>query len=1291
MTYFTAALTSPQLTKLRGPGTVDRSYAADQLLFLCPNSPVFSARVNGAVTGEPVGQIAYDTVTFGAYTDIRVGQRLTISPSNNIMDRNAITCRIRLDPTSAIIYLNEISVDIADNSYLFVTNDYPLMDRLARITQTDPTYIQSKDFDLAFELLPPLVAGIQISYVQRVDSLTGVATFSLDASLSYATDDTVYAANILDFLWEFDDAGAVNVIGGGTTQDNIEFEINEGFQWTHLTITDLNGTATTFHFQIHPWGDTYTPVLGFDGASLSGDIQNGYGVSAIAFSQVSTVLDNTWVTIVRSPEYYNSVAGQLLDGDAYYVDFVGFLSNETSSGRSDELYSAINEVSFEITGIGQRLAQIEMQAIGMRNADVPTLWDYIDQLMPWRAIVHIWARHSTASTLVPLVFTSDVLNFAYFYPYFNTQLGGNILSGVNYILNGINSALEFWPNGTVEGVRDIRYITELNRLGYTTLFGITTSDLYDISIQWQHIPPTGKIYAEGGFYNANNLQVMAVKSIAPGTAQQIGSDTGTLGQQILTEAGSQIEAQTELNQRAGNYFAILNDDGNTITLSVPGGYGAVFYPSRNILYTLTYDDPVRGITYDTSTKWMCIAVNISHNNEAGSRTVQITLQRLIPFAAPGDTIPQIAEGDIAPAIPDLPPFPAFNSEFPEFSFPLAGLDLSQINPAALDNPPGQTAKKDGSTLIIKSDDQAYLLSNVIIATTPPSYEVTPNLGETTENTPFTVLSTLDLPGNNTGVAVSVGDALYITASGTWSDGGPSGSCGPDGYPSSPGGGGHPLPSANQGALCGRIGTSGAWFLVGSSYSGTAGASGSLYLIFNDGAGFYGDNSGTLAASIDVTSQAVDIKQALFDPLNAGSNKPTANRYAYLLESSGDTSRVQRTANIFATPPTWLTGDDITGLYNVLRGTNVDGGLMIYGPSAGTGNVVVDAIVDAGTGGVDSGIDVTSGDMLAFSATGTWTNDGITFWGPDGDAGTPAPPGWALPGANNTSLLFRIGLSGAWTFAGASYSGTAGATGRLYFVDNDLIGGYFNNSGSMTVTVTVNGVVRGGSVVRYSSDRGDSWGSAIAVGDFFGSVGGFDVSRASGVSYAACAAKVRKATTLGGAYNDFLAFTGANPKAVCIPYFRIGTYPTAQQTAASDPDLYVGLDTTDSGGHSMYKCTGAGVKTGITPTSGFVFESENSITSSYGDEIAVLGLVSGDRRVYRSVNAGASWTLEASGLTSNAQFIRTRRGDNRRAKLGSGHGQGYLINGSTADYTVDWFATLATRNLPIAANGYDVLG
>lgn len=74
----------------------------------------------------------------------------------------------------------------------------------------------------------------------------------------------------------------------------------------------------------------------------------------------------------------------------------------------------------------------------------------------------------------------------------------------------------------------------------------------------------------------------------------------------------------------------------------------------------------------------------------------------------------------------------------------------------------------------------------------------------------------------------------------------------NGYPDTAGQEGLMLPSANRGALIGRIGENGAPFLVGASFDGPAPGDGMLYLSMNEFADRFQDNQGRLSIAIVVT-------------------------------------------------------------------------------------------------------------------------------------------------------------------------------------------------------------------------------------------------------------------------------------------------------------------------------------------------------------------------------------------------------------------------------------------------------
>ncbi len=417
-----------------------------------------------------------------------------------------------------------------------------------------------------------------------------------------------------------------------------------------------------------------------------------------------------------------------------------------------------------------------------------------------------------------------------------------------------------------------------------------------------------------------------------------------------------------------------------------------------------------------------------------------------------------------------------------------------------------------------------------------------------------------------------------------------------------------------------------------------------------------------------------IKQALFDPFGKG---------AYLLASDDTNSAVWNTSNVISNTPVWTKGADISGVYTVLRTSSVDNDILVYSPAAGFSIDVATPLAITAPPGNDTGIVIANGQQVTIVATGTWWLNGSHSVGPDGE-NVPATGAFPLPGANSWGLIGRIGTSGAYTFIGTGTTFTASASGNLYLLMND--DAYGDNSGSLSVTITHPG---GDAGVRYSTTSGLTWGNTLTVGTTPGSAGGFDTQLAGAVSYAAMAGKVRKATTLGGAYADWINTTGANAVCIIIPWYTRNS-TTAKNTTGATPDCLVALDAADSDGGTLYWVAGAtGVKTDITPTAGITFNSPNCVTTSYGTHIAVFGLAGGVYHLYTSINGGGAWTDQ--GALTTPHFIRGRRKDDR-AKAGGNAGQIYITNGNPIDYSRDWGVTEYPRTMPVTGiQGMDIAG
>ncbi|PJF39129.1 MAG: hypothetical protein CUN54_09400, partial [Phototrophicales bacterium] len=128
---FPIALTSQQLNILRGVGSPDPSYAAAQFVSIGSNTVVFKAQVNQASFAKSYAQVAYDTVTVGSFSDVEPGMTVFISSVDDIQQAK-FALRVRKAATATTLFINETSVGIADDDFIFVVRDFRVWEKLAR-------------------------------------------------------------------------------------------------------------------------------------------------------------------------------------------------------------------------------------------------------------------------------------------------------------------------------------------------------------------------------------------------------------------------------------------------------------------------------------------------------------------------------------------------------------------------------------------------------------------------------------------------------------------------------------------------------------------------------------------------------------------------------------------------------------------------------------------------------------------------------------------------------------------------------------------------------------------------------------------------------------------------------------------------------------------------------------------------------------------------------------------------------------------------------------------------------
>lgn len=300
---------------------------------------------------------------------------------------------------------------------------------------------------------------------------------------------------------------------------------------------------------------------------------------------------------------------------------------------------------------------------------------------------------------------------------------------------------------------------------------------------------------------------------------------------------------------------------------------------------------------------------------------------------------------------------------------------------------------------------------------------------------------------------------------------------------------------------------------------------------------------------------------------------------------------------------------------------------------------------------------------------------------------------------NTCKIVSVTLRGA----GANPF-TGGASSSVYQVDNVFASNVVDNWAAgadlgagfvlLRTTSTQDALYvyePSGATVRYSNDGGATWDTAIDLLSSPGSFGGFDTIKIGAASLAATDGAVLLATTAGGAYSAYATMpAGAQAGCIVIPRYVFGS-TSGSNTTDSAPEFLVGSPTLTAGNAALWKVTATGATfTDITPNDGIYYGtvvSANALAMPWYSGAIIAGLFdfNGTRKLCVSTNAGATWTITATGVDAAADYIQFRKGDKTMQQV-------FFANGSAIAYSKNRGATLSARTYPQATiTGVQVYG
>jgi hypothetical protein len=414
-----------------------------------------------------------------------------------------------------------------------------------------------------------------------------------------------------------------------------------------------------------------------------------------------------------------------------------------------------------------------------------------------------------------------------------------------------------------------------------------------------------------------------------------------------------------------------------------------------------------------------------------------------------------------------------------------------------------------------------------------------------------------------------------------------------------------------------------------------------------------------------------------------------SRAAYVLGNDGADSKVAYTTDTYADTVVWEYGATLTGIYTNFESAGLSslaGGVVAYKPSDTTVGATY-------TDDMTSGLGLKSFELSATYPFGTWTSGGVPsrdgtdggIWIPtEGRTGGGSIEGMIVSGVI-TQASVVVDLGAEYTVTGFSFyskfSDPVSATANwLSWWDASKVmiteentggggsagGGAYGQGtwtgsvvGARYVAISATGNQAFGPSTAYLDDivvtyditgtgsadvsTSDDYGATFAtetVGTAPGTVGAFCLSRYGTVALAAEDALLNIATEFGGA---FIGATGGStagtyPLAARIPWFKIGK--SSKTNNGLSPDYYLSSAAAIST-ESLWKIV-SGVKTAITPsvTGTKALGVSSSGIGTYGaSRVMFIGDVSGDVYVFRSTNAGATWSHVQ---IDNAVSVRAQR-------------------------------------------------
>jgi len=520
---------------------------------------VLAARVNDALTEDPVVTITFDTVTSGAWGNIEAGQTLLIGSASGTHDKGI--CRIR-SATSTILTIAEHSDlrGVANNDYLTVLREHRFWIKYPRIVDVDNIFedynVTYVDENTAFPPVP-MMGPCGFGFL---DGAT--LDFDYDFSESYP----IAGSSIDTYATTYEDGDGGSSAADTHTETYSAATGMKGSE-TKLTVTDDNGkskSAWRYDFVLDRTGAD-SPVKNWSARSVSNIKDSHETVDFVIYDSVGqTILrDGTRVWIIYEswygdtqkeiPNYYTNRANIL---------FEGWVIGDTIRFEKDHTY-----VTFTANPITKMIDMGRAFPATLQIADSPGGWYEVSSCTVIKATLYILQQRCNLTEIVDVHVPTTTIATA------GEDWGENSIE--SQVEEAINDELMFLSQSKegqiwIEKIGPLMTATERGALDdWITLekkHGRSPMDIKE-----EIIPRLAHVFAEGVYYNVVTDTGIPYFSESPGLALKYRGD----GKERVSQLA--LSNQAHLNQISGDVLAMKNAKYPGFTLQMTG-FWTVFDP-----------------------------------------------------------------------------------------------------------------------------------------------------------------------------------------------------------------------------------------------------------------------------------------------------------------------------------------------------------------------------------------------------------------------------------------------------------------------------------------------------------------------------------------------------------------------------------------------------------------------------------------------------------------------------------------------------------------------------------------